>query len=69
MLRAYQRAGVDPADVQVIAGAASLVKAAVAMTAGTIPPGTGCARPHPLIASGDALLRLPARAEPWPDGA
>ena len=122
LLQAYQRAGVDPADVQLIegqgigtgagdsaelaalaqlrrdgrdegtvaalgaisacigyaraaAGIASLVKAAVAMAAGTIPPGPGGMggpggpRPHPLIASGEALLRLPARPEPWPDGA
>ena len=50
------------------AGIASLVKTAVAMAAGTIPPGTGCARQHPLIESGDALLRLPRVPEPWPDG-
>ena len=50
------------------AGIASLVKTAVAMAAGTIPPGTGCARQHPLIESGDALLRLPRLPEPWPDG-
>ena len=112
LLQAYQRAGADPADIQLIegqgtgtaatdsaelaaltqlrrgggavtalgavsagigytraaAGIASLVKAAVAMAAGTIPPGPGCARPHPLIASGDALLRLPSGPEPWPDG-
>jgi enediyne polyketide synthase len=116
LLQAYQRAGVDPADVQLIegqgigtapgdsaelaaltqlrrsgldhgtvaalgaisacigyaraaAGIASLVKAAVAMAAGTIPPGPGSPGPHPLIASGEALLRLPPRPEPWPDGA
>ena len=111
LLRAYQRAEVDPADIQLIegqgtgtaaadsaeltaltqlrrggrgvaalgaasagigytraaAGIASLVKTAVAMATGTIPPGPGCTRPHPLIASGDGLLRLPARPEPWPD--
>ena len=50
------------------AGIASLVKTAAAMAAGTIPPGTGCARQHPLIESGDALLRLPRVPEPWPDG-
>jgi enediyne polyketide synthase len=108
---AYQQAGVDPADIQLIegqgtgtaaadlaeltalaglrrgartaaalgavsadigyaraaAGAASLIRTALAMAAGTIPPGTGCARPHPLIESGDARLRLPAAQEPWPD--
>jgi enediyne polyketide synthase len=110
--QAYQRAGIDPADIQLIegqgtgtaagdsaelaalaelrrggtavaalgavsasigytkaaAGIASLVKTAVAMAAGTIPPGTGCARPHPLIESGEALLRMPAQPEPWPAG-
>ena len=50
------------------AGIASLVKTAVAMAAGMIPPGTGCVRQHPLIESGDALLRLPRLPEPWPDG-
>ena len=50
------------------AGIASLVKTALAMAAGTIPPGTGCARQHPLIEAGDALLRLPRQPEPWPDG-
>ena len=38
------------------AGIASLIKTAVAMAAGTIPPGPGGARPHPLIASGEARL-------------
>ena len=50
------------------AGIASLVKTALAMAAGMIPPGTGCVRQHPLIESGDALLRLPRQPEPWPDG-
>jgi enediyne polyketide synthase len=50
------------------AGIASLVKTAVAMAAGTIPPGPRCARPHPLIESGDALLRLPSQPEAWPEG-
>jgi enediyne polyketide synthase len=111
VLEAYRRAGIDPADIQLIegegtgtaagdlaelttfaqlrrgarttaalgavaagigyaraaAGIASLVKTALAMTAGTIPPGTGCARQHPLIESGEALLRLPRHPEPWPD--
>ncbi len=111
-LRAYLRAGVDPADIQLIegqgtgiaaadlaeltaftrlrrgasttaalgavsadigytraaAGVASLIKVSLAMVAGTIPPGTGCERPHPLIESGDAVLRLPGQPEPWPDG-
>ncbi len=112
LLRAYERAGVDPADIQLIegtgmgtadadaaeieafaqlrqgsqaaaalgavsscigytkaaAGVASLVKVASAMAAGTVPPGPGCVRPHPVIESGDARLRWPEHAEPWPDG-
>ncbi len=111
-LQAYLRAGVDPADIQLIegqgtgiaaadlaeltaftrlrrgagttaalgavsagigytraaAGAASLIKTALAMVAGTIPPGTGCGPAHPLVDSGDALLRLPGQPEPWPEG-
>jgi enediyne polyketide synthase len=110
-LRAYLRAGVDPADIQLIegegtgiaaadlaelttftrlrrgagtalalgavsadigysraaAGIASLIKTTLAMVEGTIPPGTGCPRPHPLVESRDALLRLPEQPEPWPD--
>ena len=50
------------------AGIASLVKTALAMAAGTIPPGTGSARPHPLIESGEARLRMPAYPEAWPAG-
>ena len=111
--RAYHRAGVDPADVQLIegdgtgtasgdlaeltslaeirqasprlaalgsvkanightkaaAGAAGLIKATLAIAAGVIPPATGCVRPHPLIASEDARLRVPQAAEPWPERA
>src|SRR5260370_21902418 len=109
--RAYHRARVDPADVQLIegdgtgtasgdlaeltslaeirqasprlaalgsvkanightkgaAGAAGLIKATLAIAAGIIPPATGCARPHPLIASEEARLRVPEEAEPWPE--
>lgn len=49
-------------------GVASLIKTVTAMVAGTIPPGTGCPHPHPLIESGAARLRLPSSPEPWPDG-
>ncbi len=50
------------------AGVASLIKVVVAMVAGAIPPATGCVLPHELIASGATRLRLPAVAEPWPEG-
>ena len=110
--RAYQRAGVDPADIQLIegdgrgtadgdlaeltaltairadaksaavlgsvkanightkaaAGAAGLIKAALAVNAGVLPPVTGCARPHPMLADEDAVLRVPRSAESWPSG-
>ena len=47
----YARAG---------AGIASLAKTALAMAAGMIPPGTGCARQHPLIESGGAAPAAPS---------
>ncbi|HTZ26865.1 MAG TPA: SDR family NAD(P)-dependent oxidoreductase [Streptosporangiaceae bacterium] len=110
--RAYRRAGIAPADVQLIeghgggtpaadstelhalaelradarsaaalgsikanignakaaAGAAGLIKTVLAMSTGYIPPTTGVTKPHPLLRSGDAGLRLPSEPEPWPDG-
>ena len=110
--RAYHRAGVDPADIQLIegdgrgtadgdlaeltaltliragakaaavlgsvkanightkaaAGAAGLIKAALAVNAGVLPPVTGCARPHPMLTGEDAVLRVPRSAESWPPG-
>src|SRR5580693_8654640 len=110
--RAYHRAGVDPADIQLIegdgrgtadgdlaeltaltliragaqtaavlgsvkanightkaaAGAAGLIKAALAVNAGVLPPVTGCAHPHPLLTGEDAVLRVPRTAESWPPG-
>jgi enediyne polyketide synthase len=50
------------------AGVAGLMKATLVMAAGVIPPSTGCVLPHPLITSGEARVRVPKRAEPWPDG-
>jgi enediyne polyketide synthase len=50
------------------AGAAGLIKTALAVNAGIIPPATGCARPHPLLGGEDATLRVPRTAEPWPEG-
>ena len=38
------------------------------MNAGVLPPVTGCARPHPLLAGEDAVLRVPRTAESWPSG-
>ena len=56
-------------DTQGAAGVAALLKTALAMTAGIIPPATGCVRPHPLLVAEPAPLRLPAAAEPWPETA
>ena len=108
--RAYQRAGVQPGDIQFIegdgrgtadgdlaelaalttiragavaaaalgsvkanighakaaAGAAGLIKTALAVNAGVIPPVTGCAHPHPLLSDAAAVLRVPRTAESWP---
>jgi enediyne polyketide synthase len=50
------------------AGMASLIKVVAAMVSGTIPPAVGWIRPHRLIESGQARLRLPAAPEPWPEG-
>jgi enediyne polyketide synthase len=48
------------------AGVAGLIKAALAVTHGVLPPTTGCARPHELLR--DAPLRVLAEPEPWPSG-
>lgn len=111
---AYLRAGVDPADVQLIdghgaataaddlteltallevlapglpgsrgrcamgvvsasignarsaAGVAAVLKTALAMTAGTIPPTTGRLQPHQLPRAVPAPFRLVTEPEPWP---
>ncbi len=48
------------------AGAAGLIKAALAVNAGVIPPVTGCVQPHPLLRESGAVLRVPRSAESWP---
>ncbi|WP_405143224.1 SDR family NAD(P)-dependent oxidoreductase [Sphaerisporangium sp. NBC_01403] len=45
------------------AGVAGLIKAVLAAHHRAIPPATGTAEPHPLLAG--APVRLPAEAEPW----
>src|SRR5260370_11169598 len=49
------------------AGVAGLIKATLAIAAGIIPPPTGGARPHPLIAREDAPPPVPGRAPPRPE--
>ncbi|WP_159941968.1 MULTISPECIES: type I polyketide synthase [unclassified Nocardiopsis] len=48
------------------AGVAGLIKAALAVHHGTIPPGTSHRDPHPLLLGEAPALRVPDRAEPWP---
>ncbi|MEV0666819.1 type I polyketide synthase [Actinomadura luteofluorescens] len=49
------------------AGAAGLIKAALALRHQVIPPTTGCDEPHPLLREPGAPLRVVREAEPWPD--
>jgi enediyne polyketide synthase len=49
------------------AGVAAVLKTALAMTAGVIPPTTGCVHPHQLLRTGAAPFRLPDQPAPWPD--
>ncbi|MGX1777031.1 SDR family NAD(P)-dependent oxidoreductase [Nocardia brasiliensis] len=48
------------------AGVAALIKAALAVHHGTIPPITGTDRAHPVLAGTENRLRLPDRAVEWP---
>jgi enediyne polyketide synthase len=50
------------------AGIAGLIKATLAVHHQVIPPVTGNVEPHPELADGQAALRLPRTAEPWPAG-
>lgn len=47
------------------AGAAGVLKAALSVSSGLLPPTTGCATPHPAVGE---TLRVLAAPEPWPDG-
>ncbi|MBX3395582.1 MAG: SDR family NAD(P)-dependent oxidoreductase [Phycisphaerae bacterium] len=49
------------------AGIAGLIKAAMAVHARTLPPATGCTRPHDELTAASAALRVLSRAEPWPE--
>ncbi|RJO72526.1 SDR family NAD(P)-dependent oxidoreductase [Nocardia panacis] len=50
------------------AGIAALIKAALAVQHGVIPPVTGNERPHPMLAGTKDRLYLPDSARPWPEG-
>ena len=51
------------------AGVAGLIKTALALSAGVIPPATGWSTPHPVLRGSGGALRLPRSAEQWPAGA
>ncbi|GII92556.1 type I polyketide synthase [Sinosporangium siamense] len=50
------------------AGVAGLIKAALSLAAGTLPPTTGCENPHKLLTGPASPLRILDAPEPWPDG-
>jgi acyl transferase domain-containing protein/NADPH:quinone reductase-like Zn-dependent oxidoreductase/acyl carrier protein len=50
------------------AGIAGLIKAAMAIRHGVIPPSLHFERPNPRIAWDDCALRVPTRPQPWPEG-
>ncbi|HEX9338921.1 MAG TPA: type I polyketide synthase, partial [Pseudonocardiaceae bacterium] len=49
-------------------GLAGLIKAALSVASGVLPPTTGCERPHPVLRSPGSPLRVLSRPEPWPAG-
>ncbi len=50
------------------AGIAGLIKATLAVHTQTLPPITGCERPHPELDGDAAALRILREPETWPDG-
>ncbi|NBE51894.1 type I polyketide synthase [Streptomyces boluensis] len=48
------------------AGVAGLIKAAMAVDSGMLPPAIGCVDPHELLTDEAANLRVLRKAEPWP---
>ncbi|SDH76375.1 enediyne polyketide synthase [Sinosporangium album] len=50
------------------AGVAGLIKAAMSVATGVLPPTTGCERPHRLLTAPGAPLRVPSEPEAWPGG-
>jgi len=50
------------------AGVAGLIKASLALHHDVLPPTTGCAEPHPLLATPGSTLSILDEARPWPAG-
>jgi len=55
-------------NTRAAAGIAGLLKTVLAVSAGTLPPSTGCEQVHPLLRDATSSLRILAGAEPWPAG-
>jgi enediyne polyketide synthase len=51
------------------AGAAGLIKVALALERGILPPGAGCSRPHALFSQPPVVLQPALAGEPWPNRA
>jgi enediyne polyketide synthase len=80
LLRARREAAVAPAPAalgsvkanightKAAAGAAGLIKAAMALQAEVLPPTTGCEQPHGELLRQPAVLRVLREGEPWPPG-
>lgn len=49
------------------AGVAGLIKAAMAVDTGMLPPAIGCVDPHDLLTDDQATLRVLRKAEAWPE--
>ncbi|OKK06630.1 hypothetical protein AMK26_11595 [Streptomyces sp. CB03234] len=50
------------------AGAAGVIKAAMSLHTGVLPPTTGCETPHPVLRAPGSPLRILRRPEHWPAG-
>lgn len=49
-------------------GVAGLIKAALSVASGMLPPATGCERPHQVLTAAETPLRVLTEAQPWPAG-
>ncbi|RJQ75716.1 acyltransferase domain-containing protein [Pseudonocardiaceae bacterium YIM PH 21723] len=55
-------------NTRAAAGVAGVIKTAMSINTGVLPPTTGCAEPHPILRVGAGELEVPPYAQPWPAG-
>jgi len=55
-------------DSRSAAGMAGFIKATLAVHTQTLPPTTGCERPHPELTASSAALRILREPQPWNPG-